>query len=126
MGVLRALDDRGFRVREVRLDGARREQLATIETVTVADLYDILPFDVVSSVDRAIVGDARILEFNENEGFSVHIELDAVVFDLRRDRILAATTVNERTSGSSAPATIRAAFQESGRRLARQLAPQLP
>jgi hypothetical protein len=72
------------------------------------------------------VGDARILEFNENEGFRVRVELDVVVFDLRRDERLARVTVTERISGSSAQATIRAAFQEAGRRLARQLAPQLP
>ncbi|MDA3950154.1 MAG: hypothetical protein PF508_13165 [Spirochaeta sp.] len=125
-GVLRELAARSFRVRRVDLSGPEREQLSSLERVDVADLYDLLPFEILSSVDRAIVGDARILEFNENEGFRVRVELDVVVFDLRRDERLARVTVTERISGSSAQATIRAAFQEAGRRLARQLAPQLP
>ena len=125
-GVLREFAARSFRVRRVDLSGPDREQLSALERVEVADLYDLLPFEVLSSVDRAIVGDARILEFNENEGFRVRVELNVVAFDLRRDERLARVTVTERISGSSAQATIRAAFHEAGRQLARQLAPQLP
>lgn len=125
-GTLQELGSRGFRVRRVDLQKASRDHLASLETVEVADLYDILPFDVLASVDRAIVGDARILSFDEDEGYSLVVELNAVAFDLRRDQQLARVTVTERITGSSAQAAIRAAFHESGRRLARRLAPQLP
>jgi hypothetical protein len=125
-GVLQEMGAQGFRVRRVELTAADRDRLAGLDSIEVSDLYDILPFDVLAAVDRAIVGDGRILSFNENEGFNVVVETSAVTFDLRRDRRLAAVSVTERISGSSAQATIRAAFQESGRRLARRLAPQLP
>jgi len=125
-GVLREMGARGFRVRRVDLGDAERERLVGIDRIDVADLYDLLPFEVVASVDRAIVGDATIFEFNEDEGFSVGVRIDAVAFDLRRDRRLAQVTVTERITGSSAQATIRGAFQEAGRRLARRMAPQLP
>ncbi len=125
-GVLQELGAIGFRVRRVDLNSRDRDRLAALDVIEVADLYDILPFDVLASVDRAVVGDARILAFTENEGFDVVVAISAVTFDLRRDRRLAAVSVTERISGSSAQATIRAAFQESGRHLARRLAPQLP
>ncbi len=125
-GVLQELGDRGFRVRTVTLSAEDRDRLSADEELTVADLYDIFPFEVLSSVDRAIVGDARIISFDENEGYNIVVETRAVTFDLRRDHRFPQVTVTERISGSSAQATIRAAFQESGRRLARILAPQLP
>jgi hypothetical protein len=125
-GVLREMGTRGFRVRRVELGDPERERLVQLERIDVADLYDLLPFEVLASVDRAIVGDAAIFEFNEAEGFSVGVRIDAVAFDLRRDRRLARVTVTERITGSSAQATIRGAFQEAGRRLARRMAPQLP
>lgn len=124
--VLQELASRGFRVRQVELDESARRQLAALEQIEVADLYDLFPFDVLSSVDRAVVGDAQLLQFDEGDGFSVEVSIDLIAFDLRRDQRLARVSVVERITGSSAQATIRAAFQEVGRRAARQLAPQLP
>ncbi|MFP4151611.1 MAG: hypothetical protein ACLFR8_09860 [Alkalispirochaeta sp.] len=125
-GVIREFSAREFRVRRVELDEAGRERLIGLDRIEAADLYDLLPFEVLASVDRAIVGDATIYEFEEDEGFSVGVRIEAIAFDLRRDRRLAQVTVTERITGSSAQATIRGAFQEAGRRLARQIAPQLP
>lgn len=125
-GMLQEFDDLGFRIRQVDVSGAARDQLLATPDLSVDDLYDILPFEVLSQVDRVIVGDVHIREFSEQDGFSVAVEVQASAYDLRRDRILARQQFEERISGSDARATIRAAFQVAGRRLVRRLAPRLP
>ena len=125
-GALQEFADAGFRVRRVELDGAALERFAAMERVTVADLYDVLPFDILAMVDRIVVGDARILEFSEEDGFTVSVSLEASTFDLRHDRVLARVTLDERITGSDARSAIRAAFQSAGRRMARRMVPRLP
>jgi hypothetical protein len=115
-----------FRIREVDLPAAERRRLAEAASVSVAELYDILPFEVVSQTERVIVGDAHIVEFSEEDGFTVVVEVDAGAFDLRRDQVLARVSFQERISGSDARSAIRTAFQAAGRRLVRQIVPRLP
>lgn len=125
-GAIQELSESGFRVRQVDLSPPQRNQLSALETITVSDLYDVLPFDVLSVVDRVIVGNARILQFNEQDGFAVEVAMEAAAFDLRRDRELVRLTFEERVSGGDARAAIRVAFQAAGRRLGRRIAPRLP
>lgn len=125
-GMLQEFGELGFRVRRVDLSPAERDALLGRSNLGVDDLYDILPFEVLSQVDRVIVGDVHIREFTEDEGFSVAVEVAAAAYDLRRDRVLARQAFEERISGSDARATIRAAFQVAGRRLVRRMAPRLP
>jgi hypothetical protein len=125
-GAIQELSESGFRVRQVDLTPPQRNQLSALETITVSDLYDVLPFDVLSVVDRVIVGNARILQFNEQDGFAVEVAMEAAAFDLRRDRELVRLTFEERVSGGDARAAIRVAFQAAGRRLGRRIAPRLP
>ncbi|MCG8480608.1 MAG: hypothetical protein MI724_16055 [Spirochaetales bacterium] len=125
-GALQEFSDAGFRVRRVELDGVALERFAAMERITVADLYDVLPFDILSMVDRIVVGDARILEFSEEDGFTVSVSLEATTFDLRHDRVLARVALDERIAGSDARSAIRAAFQSAGRRMARRMVPRLP
>lgn len=115
-----------FRIREVDLSAPARRRLAEAESISVADLYDILPFEVLSRTERVIVGDAHILEFSEEDGFTVVVEVEVAAFDLRRDRVLARVSFRERITGSDANSAIRTAFQAAGRRLVRQLVPRLP
>jgi hypothetical protein len=125
-GMIQEFADSGFRIREVELTAAERRRLVAVENLSVSDLYDILPFEVLSRVDRVIVGDAVIREFTEGDGFSVVVAVNASTFDLRRDRRLVRVSFEERVSGSDSRAAIRAAFQASGRRLVRQTVPRLP
>ncbi len=122
----RRLDDLGFRIRVVELDDESRRELSLRSRLDVEELYDILPFDVLSIVDRVVVGRADIVAFDEGESFSVEVLLEAEVFDLRRDRRLANVSIAERTAGGDAPSAIRAAFSSAGRRTADLIAPRLP
>jgi hypothetical protein len=123
---IRVLEEAGFDVRSVQLDDARRRMLAERSSRGVADLYDILPFDVLSSVDRAMIGWADIVSFDESESYRVEVSIDASVFDLRKDRVLARVSLEERTAGGDAQSAIRAAFVTAGRRAAELIAPRLP
>jgi hypothetical protein len=125
-GMIQEFADSGFRIREVELTAVERRRLVALDSLSVSDLYDVLPFEVLSRVDRVIVGDAVIREFTEGDGFSVVVEVNASTFDLRRDRRLVRVSFEERVSGSDSRAAIRAAFQASGRRLVRQTVPRLP
>ncbi len=125
-GALQEFSDAGFRVRRVELDGVALERFAAMERITVADLYDVLPFEILAMVDRIVVGDARILEFSEEDGFTVSVSLEATTFDLRHDQVLARVALDERIAGSDARSAIRAAFQSAGRRMARRMVPRLP
>ncbi len=125
-GVIQGFAETGFRIRQVDLSAAQRESLAAIDRLTVSDLYDILPFEVLSQVDRVIVGEVNISDFRESEGFSVTVGVSASAFDLRRDQVLARTSFEERTNGSDSRSAIRAAFQAAGRRLSRRIVPRLP
>lgn len=125
-GMTQEFMDTDFRIREVELSSSARRRLAEAESISVADLYDLLPFDVLSRTERVIVGDAHILEFSEEDGFTVVVEVEAGAFDLRRDEVLARVSFQERISGSDARSAIRTAFQAAGRRLVRQIVPRLP
>lgn len=123
---VRRFDDLGFRVRLVELDDEARRRLSSRRSIDVEELYDILPFEVLSIVDRAVIGWADILTFDEGESISVEVGAEVEVFDLRRDRVLTRITLEERTAGGDAPSAIRAAFAGVGRRTADLLAPRLP
>lgn len=127
---VRALTDElvrlGFNVSHAPIDAEHRPAFPDTVSIDTATLYDLLPFEVVASVDRVVVGDVRIVEFSEASGFRVDVRLTARVFDLRRDAELAEVSLVERISGHDNRATIRAAFQAAGRRAARYLAPRLP
>lgn len=125
-GMVQEFSATDFRIREVDLSEPARRRLSEAESISVADLYDILPFDVLSRTERVIVGDARIVEFDEEDGFTVVVEVEAGAFDLRRDQVLARVSFRERISGSDARSAIRTAFQAAGRRLVRQIVPRLP
>jgi hypothetical protein len=125
-GMAQEFMETDFRIREADLPAAERRRLAEADSVSVAELYDILPFEVVSQTERVIVGDAHIVEFSEEDGFTVVVEVDAGAFDLRRDQVLARVSFQERISGSDARSAIRTAFQAAGRRLVRQIVPRLP
>jgi len=118
--------DEGFRIVPVNLTSAVETALSRHADLVVSDLYDILPFDVLSSVERVIVGGADIVQFSEDEGVVVVIELQATAFDLRRDQRLTDIRFEERVAGRDARSTLRSAFQSAGRRTARQIAPRLP
>ncbi|MEX2443266.1 MAG: hypothetical protein WD492_06665 [Alkalispirochaeta sp.] len=125
-GMAQEFMDTDFRIRQVELAGPSRRRLAEAESISVTDLYDILPFDVLSRTERVIVGHAHILEFSEEDGFTVVVEVEAAAFDLRRDEVLARVSFRERISGSDARSAIRTAFQAAGRRLVRRIVPRLP
>ncbi len=125
-GMAQEFAETDFRIREVELSSSDRWRLAEIESISVADLYDILPFDVLSQTERVIVGHTHILEFTENDGFTVVVEVEAAAFDLRRDEVLARVSFQERITGSDARSAIRTAFQAAGRRLVRRIVPRLP
>lgn len=125
-GMLQEFATTAFRVRQVDPPAAGRDALIDIDALAVADLYDLLPFEVLSRVDRVIVGSAQIQEFTEGDGFFVQVSARAAAFDLRRDLVLARVVITERISGTDARAAIRAAFQAAGRRLVRRIAPRLP
>lgn len=123
---VRRFDDLGFRARLVELDDETRRRLSDHGDLDVERLYDILPFDVLSVVDRAAIGWADIIAFDEGESFNVEVGLEVEVFDLRRDRVLTGVTFEERTAGGDAQTAIRAAFASAGRRAADLLAVRLP
>lgn len=123
---VRRFDDLGFRARFVQLEPEARRQLSDRRAIDVETLYDILPFDVLSMVDRAVIGWADILTFDEGESFSVAVGVEVDVFDLRRDQVLTSLSLEERTAGGDAQSAIRAAFSSAGRRAADLLAPRLP
>ncbi|MFW5695864.1 MAG: hypothetical protein ACOCYB_11890 [Alkalispirochaeta sp.] len=125
-GMAREFSDTDFRIREVDLSDSDRRRLAEADSISVADLYDILPFDVLARMDRVIVGHAHILEFTEDDGFTVVVEVEAGAFDLRRDEVLTRISFEERITGSDARSAIRTAFQAAGRRLVRRIVPRLP
>lgn len=125
-GALQQFRDHGFQVFPVDLSAAVESALLDRTEPTVSDLYDLLPFDVLASVERVILGTAEIIQFSENDGITVAIEVNATAFDLRRDQQLARVTLEERVTGRDARATLRSAFQSAGRRTARQITPRLP
>ena len=125
-GALQEFSDAGFRVRQVEISAAAQEQLVSAQDLTVSDLYDLLPFDVLAQMDRVVVGTVRIVEFNETDGISVAVDVSAGAFDLRRDQVLVRQEFQERITGSDARSAIRATFQAAGRRLARRIVPRLP
>ncbi len=125
-GMAQEFAETDFRIREVDLSSSDRWRLAEAESISVADLYDILPFDVLSQTERVIVGHTHILEFTEDDGFTVVVEVEAGAFDLRRDEVLARVSFQERITGSDARSAIRTAFQAAGRRLVRRIVPRLP
>jgi|GEM_PF-1559646 len=123
---VRRFDDLGYRVRLVELGDEARRRLSSRRSLDVEELYDILPFEVLSIVDRAVIGWADIRAFDEGESISVEVGAEIEVYDLRRDRVLTRVTLEERTAGGDAPSAIRAAFSSAGRRAADLLAPRLP
>lgn len=123
---VRRFDDLGYRVRLVELDDEARRRLSRQASLDVEQLYDILPFHILSVVDRAVIGWADIVAFNEGESISVAVSAEVEVFDLRRDRVLTRIALEERTAGGDAASAIRAAFASAGRRAADLLAPRLP
>lgn len=125
-GAIQQLLDEGFRIVPVSITPAVESALTGRTDLQVSDLYDILPFEVLASVERVVVGSAGIVQFNETDGITVVIELQATAFDLRRDQRLTDIRFEERVTGRDARATLRSAFQSAGRRAARQLAPRLP
>ena len=125
-GAIQQFNDQGFQVMTVNLSAAAEMALADRDSPTVADLYDLLPFEVLSSVERVVVGTAGIVQFSENDGITVVINVDARAFDLRRDQLLAEISLEERVTGRDARATLRSAFQAAGRRTARRMVPRLP
>ncbi len=125
-GALQQFRDEGFQVVPVNLSNSVESVLAERSDLTVTDLYDLLPFDILASVERVVIGSAGISRFTEGDGVTVVLDVHARAFDLRRDQRLAETTLEERVTGRDPRATLRSAFNSAGRRVARTLAPRLP
>lgn len=125
-GAFQQFQEQGFRVVATDLSSAVESSLAALENPTVADMYDILPFDLLTTVERVVVGTAGIAQFTETEGVTVVLDVRVHAFDLRRDRRLAGIEMEERATGRDPRATLRSAFHSAGRRAARQIAPRLP
>lgn len=125
-GAFQQFRDQGFRTVAVELSPATESALANLTEPTVTDLYDILPFEVLASAERVVIGSAGITQFTETEGVTVVLGVEARAFDLRRDRLLTSVTLEERMTGRDPRTTLRSAFNSAGRRAARHLAPRLP
>lgn len=125
-GAFQQFQDLGYRAVAVDLSTAAETALSRLENPGVTDLYDILPFDLLASVERVVLGTAGIAQFNEAEGVTVVLDVRVYAFDLRRDERLATAGFEERVTGRDARATLRSAFNSAGRRAARQIAPRLP
>lgn len=125
-GATQQFQEEGFTLVSTDLPSSTVRALSDMPEVTIADLYDLLPFEILSSAERIVLGTASILRFDESEGVTVVISLEVTAYDMRRDRELARVHLEERVSGRDARNTIRSAFLSAGRRAARQLAPQLP
>ncbi|SIQ52716.1 hypothetical protein SAMN05920897_11059 [Alkalispirochaeta americana] len=125
-GAIQHFQEEGFTLVPADISPATVRALSDLSRVTIADLYDLLPFELLSSAERIVLGTASILRFDESEGVTVVISLEAAAFDLRRDQELARIHLEERVSGRDARNTLRSAFLSAGRRAARQLAPRLP
>ena len=124
--VHRELASRGFPLVDARVDRAVRERLLRAAPQSSLELYDILPFDVLSAANRVVVATMRIDAFQESDHVSVAVGVAARAYDLRTNRRLPATAFDVRTAGSDGAATLTVAFQEAGRRLATRMATELP
>ncbi len=124
--VARALGSAGFRIRNAEPDREMQNQILGVGNLSARELYDILPFELLTAVDRVVVGSAWIADFREDESVAVTVNLDARVLDLRRDRLLLTLSVSGIARGNESRAVIRAAFQSAGTQLAAQLQRRLP
>lgn len=125
-GLVQALRDQGFRVEHRIVSPAVHRDLQHPGHRTVADLYDILPFEALAGVERLIIGNAEIVEFTEGDRYSLRIEFRAQAYDLLRERHLGDIRLEERVSGGDPQTLIRTGFLSAGRRAARQFGPRLP
>lgn len=121
-----ALTASGFRVQTVELPAGARSGIVRAGVLNVDQLYEILPFAVVSAAERVVHGTARIISFSERGTVALVIGLDVTVTDLRRDATLVRFRMEQTSQGSDARAAIRAGFTALGPRLAAELARRLP
>ena len=124
--VRRELEARGFPLVDARVDRSVRERLLQAAPRSSLELYDILPFDVLAEANRVVIATMRIDAFQESDHVSVALDVAARAYDLRTNRRLSTTAFGVRTAGSDGAATLTAAFQEAGRRLATRIATELP
>ena len=117
---------RGFLLADASVDRAVREQLLTAVPRSSLELYEILPFDVLSQANRVVVATMQINAFQESDNVSIEVGVAARAYDLRTNRSMPATAFDVRTTGSDGAATLAVAFQEAGRRLATRMATELP
>jgi len=125
-GLVQILRDQGFRVEQRIVSPAIHRELLQQQVRTVADLYDILPFDVIAGMERLIIGTAEIVEFSEGDRYSLRIQLRAEGYDLLRERHLGDIRIEERVSGGDPHTLIRTGFLSAGRQAARRFGPRLP
>lgn len=125
-GAYQFLVESGFRAHQPTLTPAVQRQLMDRGMPDIADLYDLLPFEILAEVERVIIGTARIMEFREDEGITVQLTLAATAYDVRREQQLVQVSFEERVTGGDPRTILRTAFSSAGRRAARHMAVRLP
>ncbi len=124
--IVRRLAGEAFDVQRAELAQEQQERILEARRIVASDVYEMLPFELLAAVDRAIVGKAWIVDFQEDDGYLVRVSLEASVLDLRSDRNLLDVTVSGSARGNDSRGSIRAAFQAAGEKLAAEVVSLLP